>query len=175
MKTFLLDTCVLSALLHERRAQDPKVQKFLESIVPERDVLYVSPIAIAEIKYGYKVCLAGDEARKLLTIEKLRQYRCVPINEHTTDDYARVRAALFRKYGTPETKRGLKTIKERHPEDLIDRSTAKSLGIQENDLWSVACALQYNMIFVTSDKMCRLREIVQEDLKLPLRWESWGS
>ncbi len=173
MKVLLLDTCIASALLDPAHRSHPKVREFIDSMDPRGDHTYVCPVAIGEIKWGYEICLEHDEERKTELLRRLRRLPVINIDKHTTDPYARVRAALFRKYGTPEQKRGLKKIREKRPEELIDRSTAKSLGIQENDLWLVACALQHNMTFVTSDKMHRLREIVQDELKLHLDWVSW--
>lgn len=173
MKTLLLDTCVVSALFDPGHRNHPKVQEFIHSLDPQGDHLYVCPIAIAEIKFGYEVCFRHDEARKRELLTRLRRLPVRPITKHTTAYYSLVRCALFNKFGTPVHKRGVKTIREHHPEDLIDRSTAKSLGIDENDLWPVACALEHNMTFVTADKMRRLKEIVQTELKLPIGWLVW--
>jgi len=53
---------------------------------------------------------------------------------------------------------------------LVDPVTAKVLGIQENDLWIAAQAIERNLILVTNDGMSRIREIASE-----LRIEDWGS
>ena len=39
---------------------------------------------------------------------------------------------------------------------------ARELGIDENDLWIVAQAVERNLVLVTSDKMWRIRETVCE-------------
>ena len=94
----------------------------------------------------------------------------IPIDRHTGSYYSVVRGALFRKHGTKEMKRELPTFGEKHPEQLIDKSTGDSLGIDENDLWIVASAVEHKMTFVTFDKMVRLKDIVMKNLKLPIVW-----
>jgi predicted nucleic acid-binding protein len=51
---------------------------------------------------------------------------------------------------------------------LIDPVTSRELGIQENDLWIAAQALEYNLVLVTNDKMDRIRDVC-EDLQV----ENW--
>jgi len=51
---------------------------------------------------------------------------------------------------------GRNRLKEKRPEDLLDRTTSRELGIQENDLWIVSVAVQYNLRFITGDKMDRI-------------------
>ena len=46
----------------------------------------------------------------------------------------------------------------KYVEDIIDRTTGKELGIQENDLWILSVAVQYNLVFVTNDRMIRAIE-----------------
>jgi tRNA(fMet)-specific endonuclease VapC len=75
------------------------------------------------------------------------------IDRHTGKLYGELRGELFRRYGTRDS-RG--RPKEKRPQDLIDRTTSRELGIQENDLWIVSTAVQYNLRFVTGDKMERI-------------------
>ena len=77
------------------------------------------------------------------------------LGKWTTPHYANIRAALFNKFGE-KTAKG--TVKKVRPESLVDSTTSKTLGIQENDLWMAAIAVQYNMILVSEDKMARLKE-----------------
>lgn len=173
MKTFLLDTNIVSPLLDNEHCNNPAVSKFIESIDYRKDHLYISPVVLAEIRFGYEICFKADEKRKKNILKELRQFPVMDINKHTVPHYTDVRSALFKKYGKAEIKKGFSKIKEKVPEDLIDKSTGKSLGIEENDLWIVACALQHNMSFVTSDKMHRLKDIVKNELNLPLEWLVW--
>jgi predicted nucleic acid-binding protein len=60
--------------------------------------------------------------------------------------------------------------KGRRPEELLDPATSRELGIQENDLWIAAQALQYNYVLVSHDQhMSRIREVSTE-----LRLEDWA-
>jgi predicted nucleic acid-binding protein len=62
--------------------------------------------------------------------------------------YGQLRGALFRLYGT---KKSRDRIKEKSPESLLDKTTGRELGIQENDLWIVSVAVQYDLHLITSD------------------------
>jgi len=55
---------------------------------------------------------------------------------------------------------------------LAPRTSAEELGIQENDLWIAAQAIQYNLVLITEDHMRRLQE-VSTDLDYPLQLASW--
>ena len=89
------------------------------------------------------------------------------ITKHTTEPYSDIRAALFQKF-SPKDKRGKMTKKQ--PVQLIDKTTATELGIQENDLWIAAIALYHKMVLVTDDRMNRIREVAPE-----LRCYLWRS
>ena len=75
-----------------------------------------------------------------------------------------IRAGVFEKYApNVKRRRGLR------PEQLIDPVTSQELGIQENDLWIAAQALEYNLVWVTNDKMERIRDVCEE-----LQIENWA-
>ena len=73
-----------------------------------------------------------------------------------------MRAGLFRKFG-PKSRR------PKWAEELADPTTAKLLGIQENDIWIAAQALQFSFVLVTNDKMLPVRQVAPE-----LRIENWA-
>jgi len=170
VKTFLLDTNIFSPFVDEQHNSHTKVKKFIDGLTLGKDHIYTSPVVLGEITYGYDVCFSPNDLRKEAILISLKRYPVINITKHTIYHYAQVRAELFRKYGSTQIKKDVKTIKEKRPEELIDKSTGKSLGIQENDLWIVASALERNMTFVTSDKMNRIRDVIHNDLKLPLDW-----
>ena len=85
-------------------------------------------------------------------------FRILEITEHTARAYAQLRANLFRAY-SPRNRRGRLT--QRQVEDLVESTTGRELGIQENDLWIVSIAVEQNLIFVTSDRMERVIEAAQ--------------
>ncbi|MBW2143424.1 MAG: hypothetical protein JRG75_03380 [Deltaproteobacteria bacterium] len=63
-------------------------------------------------------------------------------------------------------------MKVKWPEDLQERTTAKELGVQENDIWIAAQAIQYNLVLLTADYMKRLEE-VSRILTYPLQLATW--
>ena len=170
MKVFLLDTNIFSPFVDEQHNSHAKVKKFIDGLTPEKDHIYTSPVVLGEITYGYGVCFNPDDLRKKAILSSLKKYPVITITKHTVYHYAQVRSELFKKHGTRIIKKDIKTIKEKRPEELINKSTALPLGIEENDLWIVASALERNMTFVTSDKMNRIRDVIHNDLKLPLDW-----
>ena len=60
----------------------------------------------------------------------------------------------------------------RRPDQITDRVTATRLGIDENDLWIAAQAVQYNLALVTNDGMARIRAVLSE-LAPSLHIENW--
>jgi len=156
VKCYLLDTNIASAIWDEL-SQFHHDAKIFFSHLDKNDRIFISPIVIAEIKYGHKVHFNADEERRH-TIEKNMQcYEVMNIDRHTTEPYSMLRAALFMKYANKNSRNKVKGSK--YPESLVNRITSRELGIQENDIWNAAVAIQYDLIFVTEDRMRRLVEI----------------
>ena len=112
-----------------------------------------------KVEYGLQVSPGIDPERHQLVRNNLLQYQILTIDRHTGKLYGELRGELFRKYGTRDA-RG--RLKEKRPEDLLDRTTSWELGIQENDLWIVCVSVQYNLRFVTVDKMERILAAAKE-------------
>lgn len=89
------------------------------------------------------------------------------IGRDTTEPYSDIRAALFRTFAPRDAKDRIKNVR---PETLVDKTTARLLGIQENDLWIAAIAVQYNLFLVSGDRMSRIPE-VWSGLRL-VRWRT---
>jgi len=90
----------------------------------------------------------------------MRAYKNIrEIGVNTTKHYSDISSKLFLKYGRKD-KRGI--ISEKYPESLVDRTTSRELGIQENDLWMALLAVERNMKFVTEDKMRHIKEVFPE-------------
>jgi tRNA(fMet)-specific endonuclease VapC len=77
------------------------------------------------------------------------------VDRHTRIYYGDLKARLFRAY-SPASPR------QNHPERCIDWATGAELGIDENDLWIAAQAIQFNLILVTNDEMARIRDVAPE-------------
>lgn len=112
------------------------------------DLVFLCPITHGEVEYGLLVHTGMDRSRRDTVRAAMAGYRVVPIDQHTGRDYGAIRAVLFERHA-PLDARG--RVKSKYVEDLIDRTTGKALGIQENDLWIVAVAVQYDLVLLTGD------------------------
>jgi len=45
---------------------------------------------------------------------------------------------------------------------MFDAASGVALGIDENDLWLVAQSIERGLVFVSTDKMTRIRQAVNE-------------
>ena len=125
----------------------------------------VSAITLGEIEYGLRVVsqdsTAWQEALRDLVDRRLPMV--LDISKATCMYYGLLRARLFEKYAPRHRRRrGLR------PEQLIDPVTSRELGIQENDLWLAAQALEFNLVLATNDALERIREVCEE-----LQVENW--
>ena len=168
MESYLLDTNIASFLLDKNSKFYKIAIKFAQSLNPN-DRIFISRIVVAEIKYGhkvFKVFLYSDIKRRQAIENAFKTYRVLEISKHTTDPYSDIRSALFLKYARQDRKGKIKDTK--FPEKLVDRTTSFELGIQENDIWIAAIALEYNAILVTADKhFSRIKELIP-DLRIKL-------
>lgn len=155
MDLYLLDTNFASVLWDGLHKEHQNALSFVQNLGGENH-LYISRITVAEIEYGYKVHLGADANRKQVIEKAMRAFKVREIDRHTTAPYSDIRAALFQRYA-PKNKRGLPSKKR--PEELIDKTSARELGIQENDLWVAAIAVQHNMILVTEDRISHISEV----------------
>ena len=118
-------------------------------------IVYVSAVTIAEVEFGLLTAPCIDLQRQSNVRSAMSNYEILYVDQHTAEEYAEIRAELFLAH-SPKDRRGRLT--KRFIEDLVDRTTGKELGIQENDLWIVSVAKQYNLIFVTNDR--RMQKII---------------
>ena len=170
MKAYLLDTNIASALWDTIDKDHPHAFKFVADAAAKGDLVYVSRISIAEIEYGMKLYVSTDPVRRAKANSAMGAYKNIrEITKATTDPYATIRAALFNEFA-PRDSKG--RVKSRRPEQLLDKSTALTLGIQENDLWIAAIAVEYHMILVTEDKMKRIQEVVPPPALTVVKWKT---
>src|SRR6266446_1989155 len=152
---YLLDTNVASAFWDEGHPNYQDARNFVEDL--GTDVVYISRFVVAEVLYGHKVHAGSDAARRKIIEDKMSAFRLIKdVDKHTVEPYSDIRTALFTEFGH-RNKEG--QIKKRRPESLVDETTSEQLGIEENDLWMAAIAVQYNMIFVSDDKMKRIKKV----------------
>lgn len=169
MEGYLLDTNAASVLWDNHHRDHLNLREFLRK---DTDApVWVSIIVFGEIEYGLKIRAGLEENFKKIIRNNMLLFLpyLLNIDKHTIEPYSDLRAALFQEY-SPRDKRD--KIKVKWPEDLIDKTSAKELGVQENDIWIAAQAIQYNLTLITNDYMRRLEE-VSKQLSFPLHLASW--
>ena len=168
MDGYLLDTNAASILWDKRHREYKTLRTFIQK--KDQSPIWISIVVFGEIEYGLKTAPRMDETLQANVREKISLFPLVlEMDKHTVEPYSDLRAALFKKH-SPKDKRG--RLKVKWPEDLRERTTAKELGVQENDIWIAAQAVQYNLVLVSGDYMRRLQE-VSTDLDYPLQLASW--
>ena len=168
MDGYLFDTNAVSPLWNARHPEHDTVKAFFASV--SQSPVWLSTIVLAEIEYGMKITPEMDiDSQNQVRHEMSNHPFILDIDKHTIGPYSDLRAELFKKF-SPRDRRGRLTVK--WLEDLIERTSAKELGVQENDIWIAAQAIQYNLILVTGDHMQRLVD-VSENLDYSLRIARW--
>jgi tRNA(fMet)-specific endonuclease VapC len=143
---FLLDTGVASVAWDGGNPNNLRIRQRLLNLGDSS--LSICAVTMGEILYGLDVSPAVDPSRHEMVRNAMSSYFIWNIDSHTADVYAQLRGRLFEQY-SPRNKRG--RLQNKHVEDLTDPTTAKELGIQENDLWIMSVAVSYNLSFVTMD------------------------
>ncbi len=165
MRGYLLDTNIVSYWFHAERPEHERVLQRPQQL-PVGTPLAVSAITLGEIEYGLRVLDTSPDYEAELTEFIQEQFPMVlSVTATTRIDYGSIRARLFRKYAPGELRQ-----KVRRPEQLVDPVTGSTLGIQENDLWIAAQAVEHNLVLVSNDRLTHIREVAPE-----LRVENWAS
>lgn len=169
MHAYLLDTNTICNWFDGDAGRFPAVRIIADTRAADSP-LYVSAITLGEIEYGHanKPAGAGVKRENFLAFIRNQLPQILPVSKHTAEPYGRIRAKLVERF--PPKGGWSRKIR---PEKLYDPVAARELGIDENDLWIVAQAVERNFVLVTSDKMTRIREAVCE-LYADLRFEDWA-
>jgi tRNA(fMet)-specific endonuclease VapC len=155
---YLFDTCTVGDYFCEH----PNVMARVRAL-PDSTIIAVSAITLGEIMFGHSLTHSTDHQRR----DDFERWinnnfpMALPVTRHTRVFYGDLKAELFRRF--PPASR-----KENHPERCVDRVTGSELGIDENDLWIAAQALERNLVLVTSDEMRNIRSVA-----LALDVEDW--
>lgn len=162
---YLLDTTILSYLTYpEGNPFHQRVQDRLESLDPASP-LYMSAVSWGELEYGWRTgakTLLRDNDRELLT-----RFVTLQVTKKTGLAYAELKARLFERFAQKELR-----AKSKRVEQLKDPLTGYALGVQENDVWIVAQAVERGLVLVTQDKMIRIKEVTG-DMEL-VGFEDWA-
>jgi predicted nucleic acid-binding protein len=156
---YLLDTNVISALANARSSQHAQ---FAE-IIRKMKHVWLPVVAIAEIECGIAKTENPDARQQAAMRAFFQTYpQPLPFGYNTVEPYSLLRAQIWKTHGT-KAKRG---HKERLPEELIDRTTGKDLGIDERDLLIASIAAENGLILVTADSAPGMKIIEQAGQEL---------
>jgi len=166
--TYLLDNNVISVAARPGDGRHPRVIEHLRAAA--EDYVVLPAMAVAEIEDGLaRVDASGNPlpATAIAERERLRQFfNDYPVrigfDEHAIEPYSLVRSRLWIDLATKNGRRWV----EKLPEELCDRITGQTLGIDERDLIIVCTAIAYNLIFVTLDFNPGMQRIVSTVLTL---------
>jgi len=147
---YLLDCNTLSAYFDEVESVVQRARK-----VPPECFGYVSVITLGEIEFGHARNQTTNQATRDEYEDFIRENFpwVVCLSTDTCKYYGAIRAEVFRRYGPQQ-----KTNTTNRPEQLCDRVTGHSLGIDENDLWLAAQAAERAMVLVSNDRMVRIKD-----------------
>ncbi len=157
MQTYLFDTNIWSKWFRSEPFILNKIRQ-----IDQNSTIYLSVVVWGEVIYGAK---ASEKFDFKLYRDFIYQSKPVilPLDKSVSEVYGELRASLYKKY--------LSNAKnKKHPEQLIDTTTATEIGIDENDLWIVSQAMAYNLTLITNDKMRKIFSITPKELKCEI-WE----
>jgi len=125
---------------------------------PVENIIWVCPISLGEMECGIRITNSTDFARRS-ACRKFLQTEALdfvwPIKDTTRISYADVMEKIWRKHPPPNRK-------------VDTQAHLAAFGVDVNDVWIVAVALEANLTLVTSDQMATIRDCVPE-----LRVENW--
>lgn len=168
LRGYLLDTNIITYWFDHDDPRHAQVLGHIGALLPDTP-LRISSVTLGEIEYGLRADPRTDTALRagLTAFVKEELPPALDVRNTTAIYYGPLRARLFDKF--PPKKRRRKGLR---PEQLTDPITAKELGIQENDLWLAAQAIEHRLVFVTHDKMDHIRQVLDGELALDI--EDWA-
>ena len=172
MRTFLLDTNIWEYWFNKESNPEKHAnieRRVRELVNLEKNTkefawrLGISFITLGEIDYGYNVMTKKERSREreFRAFIKSKKPWIPQIDKHDAKEYGKLRADLFEICAPKNKKR-----KGLRPCQLVDPVTSLELGIQENDLWIAAQAMNHNLTLVTNDRMNRIRDIAGKSLHI---------
>ena len=167
----LLDTNILDVLMDERAPDHARLRARLREVPADAGV-FLSVVALAEKRFGFALHPDSETATRMIDELDgvLVALPLTRIDEEVAPYYGQLRAALFLAHAPRDEKGDRK--RRRSASELMDRSTDRVLGIQENDLWMAAEALARDLTLATRDRMTRIHAAARE-AGLDLHLERW--
>jgi len=165
VRGYLLDTNIVAYWFDEKSPEHVRVTE-RATAHPDQSPHFISAVTLGEIEYGHKVESGEPTSVQVKFMEFLQEQDLylVEIGRSTAAYYGSLRASLFDKYAP---KKGRKRLRL---EQLIDPVTSPTLGIQENDLWIAAQAIEHNIVLVTHDRLDHIRTVAGDVLGI----EDWA-
>lgn len=147
MDQIILDTNFVSILFDARRPNHD-VARLRAQAFGRSDLVYLSAVVLAELRYGMEAAQrAGQDVTHIRqTLSRAASYPLAEVGRHTAEAYGDVKARLADHY-LDLTRRPPRWL-----EDWQERGSAKTLQVDENDLWIVAQAVERDYLLVTSDR-----------------------
>ena len=146
MRGYLFDANHVSAYFNGH----PVLMERLRLVTP--DLLRVCAITLGEIEGGHEMTVSTNPTRR----EEYRQFvdldfkpHALEVSIHTSYYYAQIIGRIW-KTKPPKTQ---KVDTDAH---LVQ------LGVNVNDLWTVAVAWEHGLVFLTEDEMKCITEVVPE-------------
>ena len=159
---YLLDTCLLSALLDPTKVNHAAVCSAVDNL-EEAAPKYVSVITLAELRFGIRLAtLRGDKNTERLDkiVYTAKTHPLLNVTKHTAEEYGFIKAELANKYLDKALRRD---GRPRWIEEWVDKATGQKLQIDENDLWLCAQAKERNLVLLTAEnKINRIKAVVPE-------------
>ena len=148
-KGYLLDTNHIEAFFRK----EPTIIQKVRTIPAER-LIWVCSITLGEIEAGHAMTQTTNQTRQdeyvKFVHDNFSDFR-LDVSEFTPEKYAEIMGGIWIEH--PPTSSNKKT--EQH---LLD------LGVDINDVWLVAVALEHGLTFVTRDKMTCIKEVVGAEI-----------
>lgn len=159
---YLLDTCLLSALLDPVKANHPAVCSAINNLQGDAPK-YVSVITFAELRFGIRLATLRvdiNTERFEKIVHAAKKHLPLNVTKHTAEEYGFIKAELANKYLDKALR---KDGRPRWIEEWVDKGTGQKLQIDENDLWLCAQAKERNLVLLTVEKKInRIKDIVPE-------------
>ena len=155
MVGYLLDTNHVSAL----GVRDPRIMQKLAA-VPPGTLLRACTITLGEVEAGHQMTANPNPQRRTEVTNFINATflpHALPVSVSTRIYYAQIISRLWHK--NPPPKKGIKT--EKH---LV------GMGIDVNDVWTVAVAWEHGLVLLTTDGMAQIRAVVS---KAEVDFDSW--
>jgi tRNA(fMet)-specific endonuclease VapC len=181
---YLLDTNILSFWYDTKCAQHAKVVARVADVrKPDPTTnyiarLFVSVVTLGEIEYGTRASHVPNPAKQAeyeaMDAAKLKfiSEECpesLDISKHVAKEYGELRAWLFNTCAP-----NVKKSKKLRAEELVNQTTGKELGIDENDIWIAAQAKTLGLVLVTHDSKGNFGKMLNE-FAATLIVEDWAA